>query len=540
MDTLPEFLFDKLERMPDRPAVMAWRDADWQLRTWREFASDVAALARELTEAGIGSGDRVALVSENRYEWPVLDLAIQSAGAVSVPLSPLMSGSQLRDLLAHCDPGLVVVSDSGLAEKIRFGETGAAPVWILDQQPGGRGAPVSGPADGDRDLVWLARLARERVRPDSLLSILYTSGTTGAPRGVMLSQSNLVSNANAKVAALPLEAEDVRLCWLPMAHIFARLADLATSWRSGCLSVISRGRDHLFGEIRQFRPTYLNGVPWFYDRCCRISPSADGLREMLGGRIRLCNCGGAPLPRHVLEHFSAGHVQLVNGYGLTETSPVVTSNRPAQNRPGSVGQPVDGVSVQIDGQGVVCVRGPNVMLGYYRDTEGTAAVLKDGWLNTGDLGHLDGDGFLWITGRRKELIVTLTGRNIAPVPIENRLLASPLVQQCMVVGDNRNFLMALVVPNLQQEAAGRLLAGPDGREKLRDLILVHARESLADAADYEQIADVILVETPFTVENGLATPKQSLRRKQIAEFHSARIDEAYRTFRRDRLASAEI
>lgn len=580
MDTLPEFLFEKIRLMPEQPAYTWWNRTAWQTLSWREFGIRVAHSARQLEQAGVMPGDRVVLVSPNCVEWPELDLAIQVTGAVSVPLSPLMTGPQIGSLLEHCQPALMIVADQEKASKLpnpanrnsaREDGTGrepepagqgnsqdfrgtptarhqdssdqpaapptsqpGLPLWILAERNDSR-EQAGDVHDQARAIEWMMQTSRVRLRPDSLVSILYTSGTTGIPKGVMLSQSNLVSNALAKVRTLALGPEDVRLCWLPMSHIFSRLADLATGWWSGCHSVISRGRDHLFGELQQFRPTYLNGVPWFYDKCCRLIDNPGGLRELLGGRIRLCNCGGAPLPQHVLDIFAAGGVCLVNGYGLTEASPVVSSNSPTANRPGSVGRAVPGVELRVSGEGTLLVRGPNVMQGYYRDPEGTRQTLRDGWLDTGDLAAIDSDGFVWITGRKKELIVTMTGRNIAPVAIEHRLLADPRFLQVLVVGDQRNFLVALVVPNREHPEVQALWSGdPDGRGPLEHLLMEQVSRLLADLAPYEQIAGLLLVDQPFSVENGMATPKQSLRRDRIAAHFATGIDDLYRRLTPDR------
>lgn len=531
MPTIPEFLFDQVDRVPERPAITAWIDGGWATRCWADFAADVNRAAFRLHSAGIEPGQRVLLIAANRYAWPVADLALQCLGAVSVPLSPLLTSAQIGELAEHCGAALALVDDvapraasATLAQK-------NVPVWplrdVLEIAPGS-------PSSSGHDFCHA--ISRKRVSPETLLSILYTSGTTGAPKGVMLTQGNLASNALAKTAALPLFAEDRRLCWLPMAHIFARLADLCTAWLTGCHTVISRGREHLFDELRSFQPTYINGVPWLFEKCWRLA-GAQGqserpgtLREMLGGKIRVCNCGGAPLAPHVADWFRAQDVPLVCGYGLTEASPVVTACTVDEHRPGAVGKALPGVELRVAADGEVELRGPNVMQGYYREPEATARTVVDGWLRTGDLGKLDGDGFLTITGRKKDLIITSTGRNIAPALIETRLLSDAWVSQCLVVGDGLPFPLAIVVPD-----PAAIPAGLEEDQALADRLRVRFDELLTDRPRWERPAGVVVVRSPFTVENGLATPKQSLRRSLIVAALADRIGAEVERLRKNRL-----
>ncbi len=537
MKTLTDFLFDKVARFPDRSAFTFWQNEKWLTRSWREFAGDVARTVQFLEQRGVAAGDRVVLVSSNRYAWPVADLAIQAVGAVSVPLNPLLTVAQSTLLLQHAQPRMILVGGGDQLKKMHK----SLPNLQDEISPGIHEFDSDLDFIGDEgcladetSLLALQNLAEKNVHAASLVTVLYTSGTAGNPKGVMLTQSNLVSNALAKVATLPLDVDDLRVCWLPMVHIFARLADLMTGWLTGCHTVISRGRDFLMEELQNFSPTYINGVPWLYEKlywqlvATGNAERPGALKALLGNQIRICNCGGAPLPGHVLECFSGQGVTLINGYGLTEASPVVSSNSPAHNRPGSVGRAVPGVEIRIGSGGAIQVRGPNVMAGYFRDPETTRAVIRDGWLDTGDLGQVDGEGFLWITGRASEMIVTSTGRNISPVQMENRLMADPLIRQCVVAGDNRPCLVALVVVDPTQiSESSRPGQAPPEEEWLKSEILQRCRDALADFAPYEQIAGVVLVSHPFSVEDGTATPKQSLRRQEILRRYASEIDDAY-------------
>ncbi|MFM7739557.1 MAG: AMP-binding protein, partial [Planctomycetota bacterium] len=293
---------------------------------------------------------------------------------------------------------------------------------------------------------WL-QTAAGQIGAADLLTILYTSGTTGDPKGVMLTQRNVVANAYSKCATLPLGPEDIRVCWLPLSHIFARVCDLVTGILAGCETVLSRGRDFVLDECRQFHPTYMNAVPYFYERCYRLLLQAgqlnnnEALGKLLGGQIRICNCGGAPLADHVFDYFREAGIGLVTGYGLTEAAPVVTSNRPGAWRRGSVGQVISGVEIKLAEDGEVLARGENIMPGYYRNPDATGRALRDGWLHTEDLGHLDQEGYLYLNGRKDDLIVLSTAKKVYPADLENLLLASPAITQCCLFGDRRNFLV---------------------------------------------------------------------------------------------------
>ena len=268
----------------------------------------------------------------------------------------------------------------------------------------------------------------------------------------MLSQKNLVANIHSKLAVLPLGESDVKLCFLPLSHIFARTCDAFTWLAAGCQLALARSPADVFEDLLEIQPTYLNGVPYFYEKCLRLAQQRSAedeegwLRRLLGGRIRLCNCGGAPLPSHVQRWFARQQVTLVTGYGMTEAAPVLTSSTPGEAKLGAVGRAVPGVELRLADDGEIFARGDNVMLGYYRDPASTEEALRDGWLATGDTGVFDDTGNLTLTGRKKELIITSGGKNIDPHVIEQRLVADPVIEQCLVVGDRRDFLMALLVP----------------------------------------------------------------------------------------------
>lgn len=502
----------------------------WQTRTWQAVLDDVIRWANALRLVGLRTGDHCVTICENRYEWLLLDLGIQFVGAVHVPLNPLLTLSQMQQLIEHCQPRCVIASQREVVKSLSSADSPRiARCTSLDAFAVAWTSPTS--------------LAHENapLSPEDLLSIIYTSGTTGDPKGVMLTHSNVMSNVRSKLAMLPLSQQDVRLAWLPWTHIFGRVCDLYTGIAAGCQTIISRGRDFLFEELRAFAPTYLNGVPYFYEKCYRLLAARnelehpDALNAILGGRIQVCNCGGAPLANHVFDYFRSRNVPLVCGYGLTETSPVLTSNRLDAWRRGSVGRAVPGVSLKLAADGEILATGPNVMVGYYRDPLHTAEVLQDGWFHTGDLGSFDAEGFLFITGRKKELIVLNTGYKVAPILLEHRLMAQlPVIHQCLVVGDRRDFLAALIV--LDVEEANRRwprlrLSVVDSRvirdDEVNDYVSAAARCALFDCAPHEQIGRFALLSKPFSIADGLVTAKQSLRRDAIQTYFATLIDDLY-------------
>lgn len=547
METVLDLLIRQVTTRAEKPACRWWNGRQWETSSWLELAADTGQLASQLQEAGVQPGDRVAILAENSYHWVLFDLALQAIRAVSVPLHTQLAAAQMGEQLQHSGARFIGVGSEPLYQRVaaelpssglshrevfpfEFGLAGARPPVRVDRalasQPECRTA--------EEQLQGLGKLAAQ-VRPDDLLTVLYTSGTTGDPKGVMLTHRNIVANAHSKCATLPLGPEDVRLCWLPLSHIFARGCDLVTGLLAGCQTVISRGREHLFAECERFRPTYLNGVPYFFDRCYRELQQRgrleepDALRQLLGGRIRLCNCGGAPLAEHVFDFCQAQGVGLVTGYGLTEAAPVVTSNRPGAWRRGSVGRAIPGVEVRIAEDGEVLARGENVMSGYYRNPGATQRALRDGWLQTGDLGQLDEEGYLFLHGRKDDLIVLNTAKKVYPGELENLLLASPLLRQCCIFGQARNYLVALVAVDWEAlsnraRADGKSLESTGWEQPL---IRRELDRLLAGRAAHEQVRGFWIVPQPFSVEDGLLTAKQSLRRKQIFQRYAAELEQLY-------------
>ncbi len=546
-NTIPSMVVDAVRQYRDTAALHVRRDGRYQAITWQELAADIRRMA-DLLGRNVKPGDRVAQVAENRYEWIVTDLAILHVGAVHVSIHATLSGPQIAYQIRHSGAKWLLVSGRQQAEQLQphaddlaqcrcvayddWPDRGAArPQWEL--------LAALLPANKDEGLL---DDVSSRVRPDDLAAILYTSGTTGDPKGVMLTHENLASNASAVSDAYGPTREDLRICSLPLSHIYARTCDLYSWVYSATQLALAESRETVLEDCREIRPTMLNSVPYFYDKLCRHlyaaghleSPGA--LRELLGGRVRVCFSGGAPLPDEVARMFERQDVTMLQGYGLTEASPVISFCRKDDQRIGTVGPPVPGVEVRIAQDGEILTRGPHVMRGYWRDPEATAEVIRDGWLHTGDLGSFDSEGRLIIDGRKKELIVTATGKNIAPTHLEGLISASSLVAQVMVVGDNRKYLAALVVPdweNVQVEvAAGKLpsvssremITNPDVRARFRQEI--DAR--LSGLSRHEQIGRFALLKRGFEIERGELTAKLSLRREVIQDNFGNTIETLYR------------
>ncbi|MCC7087377.1 MAG: long-chain fatty acid--CoA ligase [Pirellulales bacterium] len=555
--TLPSLFIRRVAASSNNVALHLLKSdpAALQVLTWNDLAQEVRRLAAGLRRAGVEPGDRVCQVSENRYEWIVVDLAVHLAGGVHVAIHASLSGPQIAFQIADSGSKIVIVSGESQVTKL-LSEKVALPRGLKYFSFDPREQSIAGDdvlpftelfAAVARDgVAGIEQEAIENVKATDLATILYTSGTTGEAKGVMLSHGNLVSNAIGSCDAFQTEAEDIRLCWLPLSHIFARTCDLYTWLVRGSQLGLAENREKIIMHCSQLRPTLMNGVPYFFEKVKRslvdagkVGPAEPGgpthLQRLLGGRIRACCSGGAALPNHVAEFFWQEGVPLVQGYGLTESSPVITTGTPSRHKLGTVGQPIKGVEVKIADDGEILTRGPHVMLGYWNRADATTATMRDGWLQTGDLGSLDADGYLRITGRKKEIIVTAGGKNIAPVYLESLLTQDPLVAQAIVIGDNRKYLTALIVPNpdaLRAEIISRhlpvispaeALAHPSVLELYRERI----DSRLAEASDCEQIQRFKLLPRGFTMEQEELTPTLKLRRKMIHEHFAAEIETLY-------------
>lgn len=536
--TLVHLFAERVRESGDLPALHVKLKGTFTTLTWSQIGDRVRKTAAGLQAIGIKPGDRVVQFAENHFQWIVCDIAIQMARAIHVPVHAPLAGQQVIDQALDCEASAIIVSDHAQANKLkckidRLPKSVRFVSFKPDVRKIGRRqvTPLSELRQLTDDKVQAAvqQTALEELGPNSLATILYTSGTTGTPKGVMLNHRNLVSNTLGTIAAFGEQPEDLRLNFLPLSHIFARTCDLYTWIARGSQLALAESRETILHDCARIKPTMLNGVPYFYMRVHRYlveqnkADTPGALQKILGGEIRLCCSGGAALPNYLFDYFQEQGVLLVQGYGLSETSPVISLTTLDAIRRGSVGRPIPGVEVSIDANGEILTRGPHVMVGYYENQEATNEIIRNGWLHTGDLGHIDDDGFLYITGREKEIIVTAAGKNIAPSHLEELLCEDPLIIQAIVIGDGRNYLTALIVPdpdNLKAEMRRqRIFAfskkGALNHRKVLAIYEQRIRERLACVSHHEQVRRFTLMDRGFTIETDEMTPKLSLKRKFI-------------------------
>lgn len=507
------FLANSVASRGDQPAFGFIRNGELQWRTWQDVADAAAQLAEEIRAAGIAPGDCIAHVAENRYEWVITDLAIHLVSAVHVPIHVTLSGEQIAEQIIDCGAQLALVSTADLAAKFVGRLDPHIKIWLHENRPIAA-SQTPGRAGGSRVVGEVP--SPQSPASGALATILYTSGTTGRPRGVMLSHRNLATNAATLADSFGDMQNETRLCVLPLSHIYARTCDLYTWVYRGSKLVLAESRDTLVRDLQVVQPTALNAVPYIYQRIAdhiRAAGRDEGaaLSKFFGGRIELLNCGGAPLAPEIEAWYAERDLPVLIGYGLTETSPVVAASTPAWHRAGAVGRPLRNVEVRIADDGEVLVRGPNIMLGYWRDEAATADVIRDGWFRTGDLGALDADGFLSIRGRKKELIVLSTGKKVTPTRVELLLTTSAMIEQAAVFGDGLCGLVALIVPAAASGLAGNLTSSQSHAAYEQEI-----KRCLVAAAHEEQIHRYVLLDRPFSIDRGEMTGKLSLCRAVIA------------------------
>lgn len=588
--TLNDLFFTALERdLPD--ALSFKRDGKWIPISHRELADRVRHAARGLEALGASAGDRVALLSENRPEWAIADFACLTARLIDVPVYPTLPADQVVHVLRDSGAIAIFVSTAAQARKIESirAQLPALKTVISFVSTGGHAdmtlaeLEARGKQGETPETIATYRANALEVQPADLATIIYTAGTTGVPKGVMLSHDNLHSNVKASGSVLPFVGEDSCLSLLPLSHVFERMAGHYLMLSLGIRIAYAESIEALRGNMLEVRPTLLLAVPRLYEKIVasvrdkamtgsavkrRIFLWASSVGEewadevlagrepgrmlrfryrlahklvfsklhaAVGGRIRFFVSGAAPLNPEINKFFFSAGLPVLEGYGLTETSPVISVNAPGNIRIGTVGRPVDGVEVRIADDEEILARGPNVMQGYHnRPDETREAITSDRWFHTGDLGKLE-DGFLTITGRKKDIIVTAGGKNIAPAPIEHRMKSSRYVAQAVMLGDKRKFPIMLLVPNyenLERWARERGLKWSNHASLIadKDVQLLYEREMatvLGGLARYEMPKKVVLVELDFSIDGGELTPKMSIRRNIVEEKNRAAIDAVF-------------
>ena len=563
----------------------------------QEFFDQVRDLSLGLGALGIEHGDRVAIVSDPRPEWVITDFAILTGGFVSVPVYPTLPAAQMRYILADSSARVAVVADDLQLEKLlsvwaELPNLHAVVVMDSDEPDNQLEKEIlnleSLRARGHERLIsgdGVGRIYKEYAKgipSDALATIIYTSGTTGEPKGVMLSHGNVMSNINDVDAVVKLDSEDEALSFLPLSHAFERTAVMLFLYK-GLTVTFAESLETIARDLQRVKPTVMTGVPRVFEKLhakiyatvaessslkqklfywaigvgqavaqsqlarravswpMRIQESlADRLvlskvRERLGGRIRFLVSGSAPLSVEVAEFLFAIGIPVLEGYGLTETAPVLTVNPEGRQKLGTVGVAVPQVTLRIADDGEILARGPNIMAGYYRKQRATDEAIQDGWFHTGDIGFLDEEGYLTITDRKKELIITAGGKNIAPNPIEASLKRSPLVSEAMLVGDRRPYIVALLVPDFDALKL-RVPTVVVEEASLEDIVdQSHVLQLFGDVVEtvneqlprHEQIKRWAILPTEFSISTGELTPTLKLKRRVVGERWSSVIDQLY-------------
>ncbi len=587
--TLSSLFLETVDTFSDRPAFQRFT-APGVIEdiSHGETLSIVVAVAGALRESGIERGQRIAILSENRPEWAMADYACLCLGIEDVPVYSTLLPHQVAHILKDSGALLAFVSTADQLKKA---------LECRDDCPALQTIVVFDPPESlpDGCLSWEAFVALGRghdgwgeaqlreeagaATPEDVATLIYTSGTSGDPKGVMLTHGNLYSNVMASRYALIVEGKETTLSFLPLSHVFQRMVDYLL-FSGGCTIAYARSMKTVVEDIKVARPTIVVSVPRLYEKIYNSVTDASGIKAMLigwaqkvglawadkklagqepdpwlafryrladklvftkvraavGGRLKYFVSGGAPLAPAINRFFYSAGLLILEGYGLTETSPVTNVNTHADYRIGTVGKAVASTEIKIAEDGEIFIRGPQVMKGYFGKPEATAEVIDpDGWFQTGDIGEIDADGFLTITDRKKDIIVTAGGKNIAPQPIENRLKTNPYLEQTVMIGDRRKFPVILVVPDFQvlngwasqnglsTDDRATLLRAP----KTKALFEKQIMGALSDLASFEKPKKICLLFEEFTIENGIMTPKQSIKRRAVEERYKDLIDRCY-------------
>ena len=578
----------RTHRKPDR--MMVKKDGAWKSISTAEFETSVRRLSLGFQALGLKPGDRVALLSENRPEWVMTDFATLTAGGVTVPIYTSLLPDQVRYIVDDSGATIVVCSDRDLLRKVeavRSALPSVEHVVLLEGEAPEGALALADVLDRGKRLEetspGLFERSAEAVRPGDPASIIYTSGTTGVAKGVMLSHGNFVSNIKSLVSVIDFRSTDTALSFLPLSHVLERTAAFIFIHRGSTIAY-AESIEAVAANLVEVRPHVVISVPRLFEKIyARVMdqvlagsrlkraifvwalgtgkkyaakviarepvPKAlafkRGLAQKLvfskitartGGRMRFFVCGGAPLSRDITEFFYAMGLVILPGYGLTETSPVLTGSTFENYRFGTVGKAIPDVELRIAVDGEILARGPNVMMGYYKHEADTREVMKDGWFHTGDIGRFDGDGFLIITDRKKDIIVTSGGKNIAPQPIESLIQSSPYIANAVVVGSSRRFISALIVPDfdkLESHARAEGIPFRDRAEFCRrteviDFLLDEANRVTPDLASYERVKKIAVLDRDFEMGLGEVTPTLKVKRNIVEQKYADLIEALYR------------
>jgi long-chain acyl-CoA synthetase len=583
-ETAPTGIADLLPRAAAKhgpAAAVMFNDGGWRTRTYAEVGDTVREIAKGLMAIGVEKGDKVSILANTRPEWSYHDFAALSAGATVVPIYQTNSPEECQYVLHDSDAKVVVVEDEAQLEKVRAVRdslpklehvvlmVGSAPDAISADDLVERGRALE-------DSAWTARY--DSVTGDDVCTFIYTSGTTGPPKGCVISHANYRAMVDMVVSENVVSSGDVVYLFLPLAHSFALLIQLAVFELGSTMAYWSRDPKKIIDDVAEVKPTYLPSVPRIFEKIYTRATAAEGakkkildwsiatgrkyreaerqgrkpgfllerrfaladklalskIRDLFGGRVRLCVTGAAPISQEILEFFWAAGIVILEGYGMTETSTAASINRPDNYKFGTVGLPFPGVEVRIADDGEICVKGPNIFQGYHGKEEATRETLVDGWLHTGDLGAIDEDGFVRITGRKKDIIITAGGKNITPANFEGDMKQHALVSQCVMVGDRLPYLTALVTldpeeaPEYAQAhdlptALAALAASPEIRAELER----HMSEVNKKYAQVEQVKKLTILPHDLSQETGELTPTLKVKRSIVVDKYAGEIEAMY-------------
>ncbi len=570
---------------PKRAVIFKGDTGEWTSKTYTEVGEIVRKLSLGLIDLGIEKGDKVAILSNTRPEWTYFDFAALSAGATVVPIYQTNSAEECQYVLENSDSVAVIVEDDEQLEKIRRVRDNCPKLEHVIRMSGKSGDAISfdelserGSAGSDAD--WEQRYSS--VGPDDICTFIYTSGTTGPPKGCVISHGNYRAMLDMVHSVSVLDSEDVTYLFLPLAHSFALLIQLGTFDLGAALAYWERDPLKILPNLSEVQPTYFPSVPRIFEKIYTAATSAvekegglkksvfdwavgigkkvrkleregrrpgpllamqhrvadkqvlSKIRGLFGGKLKLAVTGAAPINPEILEFFDASGVLILEGWGMTETSTAATIATPDDFKFGTIGKPFPGCEVKIADDGEILAKGPNIFQGYYKNPEATAETLVDGWLHTGDLGEFDDDGYLKITGRKKDIIITAGGKNITPANLEGEIKQHPLVSQCVVIGDRRPYLVAVVTLDPEEAAAYArdrgLPADPAAvaaNADVRESIEAHVEKINQKFARVEQVKKIAILPADFSQEGGELTPSMKVKRNVVADKYEDEVEALY-------------
>jgi long-chain acyl-CoA synthetase len=590
--SLAEMFFTVADRFSSKTAYMFKKEGTYQSISFKDAADKVNSIAGGLAELGVRAGDKVALLSENRLNWAMIDYAILALGAVNVPIYPSLLSKHVEYLVNDSESVAILISNKDQYAKVKEIQSKCPTlknVIVMDMDESNDYLTINqlmnkGKKFNDNNPDYIDNQIKN-IKADDLATIIYTSGTTGEPKGAMLMHSNFIANIEGGKESVYVDEKDTFLSFLPLCHVFERMVGHFLATYSGSTIAYAESIETVADNMGEVHPTVMASVPRLYEKIyAKVlanvedgpglkrkifywaigvgkayinavmykKPISSGLKfkrnlafklvfsklaERVGGNMRFFASGGAPLSKEIAEFFGSAGLMILEGYGLTETSPIISVNQVDRFRYGTVGHPLNNVEVKIAEDGEILTRGPHIMIGYYNKEEETKeAIDEQGWFHTGDIGLIDEEGFLKITDRKKNIIVNAGGKNIAPQAIENALVINKYIEQALVIGDKRKFCTAVIVPSFEVvgEWAKEKGISFENDEQLvqaqevKDLFMEEVNILNNDLASYESIKKITLSDHLFSIESGELTPSLKVKRKIVEENFKSKIEDLYK------------